>query len=592
LEAFIERRENEAVELVLSLRALPPEDRKERIRAFAEASEKQGLQLLSLEQRSRLDQIRIQRAGMETLAEPGMARMLKLTDDQRKQVADLLAQRTRAQAAAGEKDRGRIRAEFERRLRNVLTEQQQALWDSLAGKKGVALAAGAPSQPPVSGTTGPKPSSSANGQEKPSNGAMKVAAAPPAKKPASSGAEQPAPAAPAGQASSGAAMKPAVGPKPGVGPKPAVAAAKPSGEAPKTAPQAPRVEPSSPSDVAAAKKKDPNPDNVKLQFNFHQVPWRDVLAWLADEAGLALQVDEYPEGTFSYRDTREYTPAEAMDLINSVLVSRGYTLLRRDRLLTVVNLDSENPVPDILIQFVPVERLDERGEFELVKTVFQLARLSPQDVEAEIRALLGPGRTMVLMPKSRQIMVTETAGKLRMIRDLLARAENPEATGAGMVELTLQHAGVEDVLEVARPLLGLEEDSLRNDEIQIATDTIGGRLFVTGRPEKVQLLGEIVKRVDRPSTTGSATAQAQPELKTYQIRAADPQTVMAVLQTLLAGMPDLRLGLDETNRKLIALARPSEHRTITETLARLEGEAPRFEIIPLGRLDPQLVLTT
>ena len=71
--------------------------------------------------------------------------------------------------------------------------------------------------------------------------------------------------------------------------------------------------------------------------------------------------------------------------------------MRRGRLLTVMNLEDE--VPDVLVEFVPVEKLDGRGEFELIKTVFHLAKMEPADAEQEIQQLLGPGRKMIVMPK-------------------------------------------------------------------------------------------------------------------------------------------------------------------------------------------------
>ena len=65
-----------------------------------------------------------------------------------------------------------------------------------------------------------------------------------------------------------------------------------------------------------------------------------------------MLLDAPPPGTFNYTDGREYTPAEAIDLINSVLLTKGYTLVRRDRMLLLVNL--EDGVPPNLVTSVPV----------------------------------------------------------------------------------------------------------------------------------------------------------------------------------------------------------------------------------------------
>ena len=53
-------------------------------------------------------------------------------------------------------------------------------------------------------------------------------------------------------------------------------------------------------------------------------------------------MDDPPKGTFNYTDNRAYTPAEAIDLLNSVLLPKGYTLIRRDRMLWVINLDNRH----------------------------------------------------------------------------------------------------------------------------------------------------------------------------------------------------------------------------------------------------------
>ena len=70
LRSLIDQRENAAINLALEIRELPPVERRRRLEPFVAESERMGLAMLSVQQRSRLDQLRIQRAGMSTLAEP------------------------------------------------------------------------------------------------------------------------------------------------------------------------------------------------------------------------------------------------------------------------------------------------------------------------------------------------------------------------------------------------------------------------------------------------------------------------------------------------------------------------------------------
>ena len=103
--------------------------------------------MLSPEQRRKLEQIRMQRAGLATLAEPPIAERLQLNDQQRKQVAELLRQREEHMAAADKKAAHVVRAEVERSLRGLLSDQQWAAWQMLA--------LGPPQPPQVSGDAPP-----------------------------------------------------------------------------------------------------------------------------------------------------------------------------------------------------------------------------------------------------------------------------------------------------------------------------------------------------------------------------------------------------------------------------------------------------
>ncbi|MEO8498150.1 MAG: secretin N-terminal domain-containing protein, partial [Planctomycetota bacterium] len=334
------------------------------------------------------------------------------------------------------------------------------------------------------------------------------------------------------------------------------------------------------------------PADVKLKFNFVHQPWADVLTWFADEADLSLQMDAPPPGTFNYRDTRSYTPAEAVDLMNRVLLLKGYTLVRSERLLTLMNLDDE--IPPQLVEFVSLADLDKRGSFEIVKCLFHLTKMDPASAETEIAKMIGPQGKVIAFPTASQLLVTETAGKLRTIREMIEQVENPEAGRAvKILEINLKHVAPEEVLAIARPLLNIPEEANFNDKIRIAVDPFSARLFATGERDLIRQLEEIIPMVDREARQGEGATLGvieQPQLMTYQIAKADPAQVLQILQTLLAGLPDVRLAVDPVTNKLVALARPTEHATIVATLKQLEGDADQIEVIQLYKMDPQLVI--
>ena len=100
-----------------------------------------------------------------------------------------------------------------------------------------------------------------------------------------------------------------------------------------------------PAEPAAAEEAGvPGDRTTRLRFNFRFQPWGQVLDWLGKQTGLSVQLDVMPLGTFNFTDDREYTPAEAIDLLNRVLSTKGCTLVRHGRKLILINREGDVPI--------------------------------------------------------------------------------------------------------------------------------------------------------------------------------------------------------------------------------------------------------
>ena len=116
----------------------------------------------------------------------------------------------------------------------------------------------------------------------------------------------------------------------------------------------------------------------------------------------------------------------------------------------------------------------------------------------------------------------------------------------------------ENVLPILRQLLDIPEDKWASlDGVRIATEVGSPRLTIAGGPRKSCGRPRCSSRLDMPAPGAEAVSAADltPQLETYPITSADPQTALAVLQTVLAGQPDVRLVIDGQTGGLIAMAR-------------------------------------
>ncbi|MFM8218491.1 MAG: hypothetical protein ACKOJF_06155, partial [Planctomycetaceae bacterium] len=150
----------------------------------------------------------------------------------------------------------------------------------------------------------------------------------------------------------------------------------------------PGGEMSTDSPAGAGETPEINPDEVEVRFNFRFAPWENVLKLFAETAGLSLDMNEVPSGTFNYFDSKKYTVREALDVLNGYLLRKGFTLVYRDRFLVVWNLDE--PPPPNLIPQVALEDLGDRGKNELMSVIIPLTGTDAKTAAEDIKELLGP----------------------------------------------------------------------------------------------------------------------------------------------------------------------------------------------------------
>lgn len=328
-----------------------------------------------------------------------------------------------------------------------------------------------------------------------------------------------------------------------------------------------------------------------LRFSFEGVAWREVIRWIADEAELALQFGELPTGSFTYSDPNEYSHQEAIDRINLFLLPQGFTLVRSGGLLSVINLGDPRSIQqlDALADLVRVEQLDQRQNHEVVKCLFPLGELAAEDAVQELSAL-NLMTTPAVFSKTNQLMITDTAVKLKNVKQILDAFQPSEMANGTVVEsFSLQYADAEDVLVVARPHLGLATGEMIGIDVSLSADVLGKHIFVTGVEDKVKLIAGLVEAIDKPETSSLADA-APAELRSHFVEGGNVETVYNVLQTLLAGK-SVRLSMDETAGSVVALAPPSVQAEIEATVVQLQASDADFEVIPLKTVDPYLAIS-
>jgi len=311
------------------------------------------------------------------------------------------------------------------------------------------------------------------------------------------------------------------------------------------------------------KKLDLLPELRKIRFNFSNPSWEEVLRWFARQADLSLVMGSTPSGDFNYSDNRDYTPTQAIDLLNSILLTKGFTLIRRDKLLILVEI--KDGIPDEILPRVTPTELSQRGVYEVVSVMFSLGDKPVETVQAEIKPLLSNFGKAVLLPNSKQLLVTETVGKLRAISMLIDSVPSPPKPPAKKpdpprepLEIRAFHLGSLDLNATVESLQKLIPDAT------ISLETGSRRVVIYSTVSKLELAKNYLAQLE----ADGEQSQTSPYLQLYELVDDFDQT--ALLEQLANVSPQAKITWDPPSRRLLVFASLQQHQQIQETLSRLD----------------------
>ncbi len=553
----------------------------------------------------RKQQLRLQDAGVYALG-GSTSRSLGLTEEQREKLRTAFDERRKASSAIkqlidAEPDQAKkdaitakFKAEWDPKAVAILTPDQQKKWNEMLGppreaepaQPAVAASGTAPSSATTPGATTTDPKIAVIPIPE---GAVVVASFAPSKGDGKSAVAKPGVVKPPVPGTPNTPVKPVVG---------------------------------SPSE-----KRD-------FSFNFRYAQWAKVLPMFADQAGLTLDMEVVPPGTFNYYDDQSYTATEALDVLNGYLLQRGYLLIRRHRALVIVESDKIRPDQ---IPSVELSELPRRGNFELMRVIFPLAGQKTDEAAKEISELVGPYGKVVGLTRSNKLLVTDIGANLKRIKLHLDEPYNVEKEKE-FRQFEIKNLAAEDVEVLIRDLFGLPARGVANvsaaaggdsrssrdprssfrppwmsssssrspfgssrsssssssstpaaantdkAEIKITVDVGTNSLLVLASSEDIARIEETIKAVDIEGAGGPDRRQSEPYLVVYELKKGD---ALEAAKTLNVLYPGTVVNEDGRNRMLHIMATAEQHREIATTIQLLDGGGTGMQVavIRLAKMD-------
>ena len=209
-----------------------------------------------------------------------------------------------------------------------------------------------------------------------------------------------------------------------------------------------------------AQRMQPNASD-QITFNFVDAPWSVVLKKVAEEAGLALEMETEPGGSFSYYDPHPHSLVEALDVLNGFLIRAGFLLVRNQQLLMLISTENPEEIPVHLIELIPAEELDFRGRYELVSVEIPVFDAAPQVLAKDVQELLTPLGKIIPVNSANRLVVSDLRGRLDLILNLI-RTGDSETGKLRREVVKLQNIKAEEAVQSLQQVLGQSRQVARS----------------------------------------------------------------------------------------------------------------------------------
>ncbi len=187
-----------------------------------------------------------------------------------------------------------------------------------------------------------------------------------------------------------------------------------------------------------------------IMLNFQGAALTDVLNYLSEAAGFVIVQEVVPTGTVNIVSRQPISAEEAIDLLNAVLVEKGYVAIRNGRILKIINRKDAQK-RDLPVQMGSDPEQIPRKD-EMVTQILPLRYGEAAKLVENIRPLLSDTATISANEGSNAILLTDTQTNIRRIAQIV-RAVDTSVAGISTIHVyPLQFADAKELATVLTQL--------------------------------------------------------------------------------------------------------------------------------------------
>ena len=194
-----------------------------------------------------------------------------------------------------------------------------------------------------------------------------------------------------------------------------------------------------------------------ILLNFQNASLADVLNYLSEAAGFIVVQEAQPVGTVTIMSKQPMTADEAVDLLNSVLIEKGYTALRNGRILKIVNrADAQKKDLPVMAGSDPAQipRKD-----QMVTQILPVRYLDVGKLVENLRPLLSVDSSISANESSNAILLADTQTNVHRIAEIIRALDTSVSSISTIQVFPLQYADSKSLATVLTQLFTTDSTS-------------------------------------------------------------------------------------------------------------------------------------
>lgn len=353
----------------------------------------------------------------------------------------------------------------------------------------------------------------------------------------------------------------------------------------------------------------------KMVLNFRGHPWTAMIEWFSMASGREVEWTELPSGFVNLRTRKRYSMEETRDILNRLLLARGYTMLDDGEFLMIEKTEGINTA---LVPRVRPTQLVRMMPHSFVRTSFRLQRAQADELVKELESMKSKNGKLNALASANRIEAMDSVRnlvymsqtiddeeasdryrpqefKLRHVRASVIKTKLEEMLGLKTQSAPMTPQQMQQMQrmqqQMAQQNKGKPQPQKKEEKISLVVNEINNSIIVKAPPNRMMDIAETIDYLDIERNRGGLDSYVD-RVKTYRFATLNPEEVKNILMETAGLDPTTNIRVDKTSKSIIVDAPPWDHLVVQKLATKLDGSARQFKVIQLRRLSAVQVATT